>query len=383
MMSPRSRRRLVRSATAFGTVAAIAVLASLIYIHRPPANTDFNVVAVEPRQPAATTEADLAAELSTVTHDGGQLLVTEIADQTAAPALDVDLGCPSSLDPISCQQLQQQQTAQAETVADRLAAAPRPARVDVYAVFSQVSGYLSEHPSARHRTINVYINTMVDATTPANLASANLADPATVATLAAEGVSQGGFPGAGDCAGWQVHMVVPATADPAHDLGLRHLLTRLVTGCGGTVASWTPRWIAPAGTTLALPPIPGAQTIPDPGPQVQGWSIPDTLFGVGSADITADGRTALTALATNILAQDPGRPFECLGSADGTGGSSPAALAYDRTLSEDRAAAVCGYLVQQGLGADLARPRGLGQTTARPDPSRRNVMVTVDTGAAS
>jgi outer membrane protein OmpA-like peptidoglycan-associated protein len=172
-------------------------------------------------------------------------------------------------------------------------------------------------------------------------------------------------------------MVVPASADPAHDLGLRQLFTTLISGCGGTLASWSERWLEPSGSRLALPPIPRGVSAPKATAARPTFSLPDTFFAVGSAAISAAGHQALASVATAIEARYAGHSLTCEGSADGTGGSSSAALAYDKTLSTARATAVCDELVADGVPQDLTTPTGLGQITTVPDAAARSVRIVI------
>jgi flagellar motor protein MotB len=375
-MSPSLRRRLIKigalSATLviIGTVAAVAVSRS-----HPADNVTF--IAVEPRSPSALVEADLAGELGEAENAGGDVILSAIANQSAAPALDIELGCPAETDPISCNQDRQRQSATIQQVADNLASAPHPATVDLYASFSQLSGYLAESPSKHAGTVTLFVNTLGDASIPQDLSTADLADPSTVAALARQAVAEGAFPGPRGCAGWRVHMVVPASADPAHDLGLHQLLSTLISGCGGSLASWSERWLEPSGSRLALPPIPPGVSVPKATASRPTFSLPDTFFAVGSAAISLAGHQALSSVATAIEARYAGQTLTCDGSADGTGGSSPSILAYDKTLSTVRAAAVCDELVADGVPQDLATPTGLGQITTEPDAAARAVRIEI------
>jgi hypothetical protein len=343
-MSPRFRRRLIGATAVFGVAAVVASVVTYYVSHLPPPNVSLSVIAVESAGgPAATIEADLAAELSAVEPRGGQLFLTAIADQTAAPALDVSLNCPSGDDPISCNQLSQSKTVQAEMVADQLAAAPRPDHVDLYALFSQISEYVAELPPNRNRVVEVFVNTLGDADIPQALTARALPDPGHVAELVRLALSDGAFPGPGGCRRWQVHMVVPASTDSLHDLALHELFTRLIDQCGGVLATWTNRWIAPGGEPLVLPQIPDGVVSPTVGTLHPVYRIPNTLFAVDSSSITTSGQAAFVRVATDILTRYSGRAFTCTGSADGTGGSSPAVLAVDRELSVARASEVCRY----------------------------------------
>jgi len=248
--------------------------------------------------------------------------------------------------------------------------------VDLYALFAQVSGYLAETAGGKTESVNVFVNTQGDADIPQNLADADLSDATTVASLTRQATTEGAFPGPGGCAGWKVHMVVPTSADPLHDLGLRELFSELINQCGGKLVTWTPRWLATSNAALVLPAIPGVQ-MPSETQAQPTFSFPDTFFNVGSAAVNPAGDLALVQVAAEVLARYPGEQLTCAGSADGTGGSSPSVLALDRVISQARGTAVCDQLVADGVPDALTHAVGLGQTTTVPDPSQRDVRIIV------
>jgi outer membrane protein OmpA-like peptidoglycan-associated protein len=381
-MSPRLRRRLVRLGAAGVGLAALGLLVTAFALPHAHGRANFNVIAIESRTPAATTDADVTAELSQVEANGGQLLLTAIANQTAAPALDVSMGCPGDLDPISCDQVRQRQTSRAQAVAFRLSSALHPAQVDLYALFAQIAAYLAEAGSGKTESVNVFVNTLGDADIPQDLADADLSNATTIASLTRQATTEGAFPGSGGCAGWKVHMVVPASANPLHDLGLRELFSQLISGCDGKLVTWTPRWLAASNASLVLPAIPGVH-MPTEAQTQPTFSFPDTFFNVGSATVNPAGDLALVQVAAQILARYPGEQLTCAGSADGTGGSSPTVLALDREISQARGTAVCDQLVTDGVPGALTHVVGLGQTTMVPDPSQRDVRIILDDPAAS
>jgi outer membrane protein OmpA-like peptidoglycan-associated protein len=85
-------------------------------------------------------------------------------------------------------------------------------------------------------------------------------------------------------------------------------------------------------------------------------TMADVLFDTGKYDLRPPTREALARLSGVVLAHK-GLKLEVEGHTDSTGSD-----ALNQTLSEQRAGAVRGYLVQQGLGADSITAMGLGKT---------------------
>jgi hypothetical protein len=369
-MRPSERRRRRRVALAAGAVALI-VAAGLVHILTTRDNSTFNEIAIQPRPDSqATVEADATAELVQTVANGGQLLVTEIGtDTTAAPAIDVELSCPSGTNRLICQQTITQATSTAASVIRRLVNSPVPDRLDFYSIFEQTAGYLSEQPT-HYQRINLWINTTGGQVVPANLTRVTTGSD--ISALAHEAVAAGVFPGQHGCEGYQVHMVVPPNGPPAHQQALRDLLTVLIKGCGGTLASWTSRWIAPNPNAIALPDIPGATVTPNHAGVH--YTLSDKLddFAVNSAALTATADAALRDIAADIEVRAPGQPITCIGSTDGTG-----TAAFDLALSRLRAITVCNQLRDQGIDRRLLHPVGAGKATpSAADPSLRRVIIT-------
>ncbi len=82
----------------------------------------------------------------------------------------------------------------------------------------------------------------------------------------------------------------------------------------------------------------------------------DVLFDVGKHDLRPEAREKLAKLSGIVLAH-PGLRLEVEGHTDNTGGD-----ALNQTLSERRADAVRGYLVDQGLTEGSVTARGFGKT---------------------
>lgn len=367
---PSTRRRRTRFAAA--AVAVAAVLSVLAFrFETAHGNTTFNEIAIQPRPDSpATANADVSAELAQAAADGGQLLLAEIDDATAAPALDTELSCPPDTNSLFCGRTVHSAVATAADIARRLVDNPAPADLDLYAIFEQTAGYLSEH-RIHDQAINLWINTTGNQLTPINLTQ--ITTSSNIATLASQAVAADEFPGPHACEGYTVHMVVPPGGSPGHQEALHNLLATLISGCGGTLASWTSRWIATSPGALPLPRIPGASVTQRNG--VLTYTLSETVpdFAVSSAALTPTAEAALGQIASDIETRAPGRSITCTGATDGTG-----TAAFDLALSRERATAVCAYLASQGIDPRLLHPFGAGKATpTAANPRLRRVVITV------
>jgi flagellar motor protein MotB len=367
-MSPSKRRRIRSIVAAAVVVIAVAsfFVARLLLQH---ANTTFNEIAIQP-QPAsqATVGADVLAELAQARANGGQLMVTELAGAAGtAPGYSGRLSCSPDANSLLCADAIKAAYREAAGAAAGIVASPAPADPDIYAVFMLTAGYLSQHPVA-HQAINIWINTTGDQVAPVSLAHVSARDVAVLVRRATAGAE---FPGPHGCQGYRVHMVVPPSGSPAHQLALRDLLTRLIARCGGSLASWTPRWVAPSAGLIKLPPIKHAQQ----SQNGRSFTLSEHLgdFAVDSAALTPGAKTALRQIAAVIDLRAPGQPVTCTGSTDGTG-----TAAFDLALSRRRARAVCGYLAGAGIRGSLLHSVGAGKGSATvASPALRKVVVDV------
>ena len=90
-------------------------------------------------------------------------------------------------------------------------------------------------------------------------------------------------------------------------------------------------------------------------------TMADVLFDTGKYDVKPTTREALAKLSGIVLAH-PGLNLEVQGHTDSTGSD-----ALNQTLSEQRAGAVRGYLVQQGVKDNAISARGLGKSAPVAD----------------
>jgi outer membrane protein OmpA-like peptidoglycan-associated protein len=81
----------------------------------------------------------------------------------------------------------------------------------------------------------------------------------------------------------------------------------------------------------------------------------DVLFDTGKSNLRPPAREALAKLS-GIVLNYPSLRLVIEGHTDSTGGAE-----FNQKLSEQRAAAVRDYLVNQGLGVDSIVTRGLGE----------------------
>ncbi len=366
-MSPSKRRRIRSIAAAAVVIIAVAgfFVARQLLQH---ANTTFNEIAIQPQPGSqATVGADVLAELAQARANGGQLMVTQIAGAAGtAPGYSGRLSCPPDDNSLLCADAIAKAYRQAGAAAAGIVASPAPADPDIYAVFTLTAGYLSQHPVAHH-AINIWINTTGDQLAPVSLAHVSARDVAVLVRRATAGQE---FPGPHGCQDYRVHMVVPPSGSPAHQLALRDLLTALIARCGGSLASWTTRWVADEGL-IQLPPIRHAQQSQNGHRFTLSEHLGD--FAVGSAALTPGAKTALRQIAADIDLRAPGQPVTCTGSTDGTG-----TAAFDLALSRRRARAVCGYLAGAGISGSLLHTVGAGKGRATvASPALRKVVVTV------
>jgi outer membrane protein OmpA-like peptidoglycan-associated protein len=89
----------------------------------------------------------------------------------------------------------------------------------------------------------------------------------------------------------------------------------------------------------------------------------DVLFDTGKFNLRPEAREALAKLSGIVLAH-PGLNLEVEGHTDSTGSDQ-----LNQKLSEDRAAAVRGYLVEQGLPDSSVSSKGFGKTMPVADNS--------------
>jgi len=85
-------------------------------------------------------------------------------------------------------------------------------------------------------------------------------------------------------------------------------------------------------------------------------NMSDVLFDTGKSVLRPGAREKL-AKVSGIILGHPGLKLEVEGHTDNVGGDE-----YNQRLSEQRAASVRGYLVQQGLPATAITAKGFGKT---------------------
>lgn len=104
-----------------------------------------------------------------------------------------------------------------------------------------------------------------------------------------------------------------------------------------------------------------AKTVPDANVVRVGEGIvvefsSNVLFGFDQTNITSDARTNLDKLV-KVLDTYPDTNIEIQGHTDSKG-----SLAYNKTLSKQRAAAVSNYLISQNISANRLSNVGFGET---------------------
>ncbi len=115
----------------------------------------------------------------------------------------------------------------------------------------------------------------------------------------------------------------------------------------------------PAEEKVAAP-APAPTPAPTPAPQ----QIMKTktlgagaLFGLNKADLSAQGKAELDALAAGLKQMNSIDNVSVVGHTDSTGADD-----YNMGLSVRRAATVKAYLVNKGINADLITTKGMGET---------------------
>lgn len=92
----------------------------------------------------------------------------------------------------------------------------------------------------------------------------------------------------------------------------------------------------------------------------------NVLFGFDSSNLSADAKTNLDKLV-KVLNVYPDTDIEVQGHTDSKGSQS-----YNQTLSENRAAAVSGYLYNNGISNDRIRTKGFGENVPKYDNDTEN-----------
>jgi len=108
------------------------------------------------------------------------------------------------------------------------------------------------------------------------------------------------------------------------------------------------------------------KTVPDAKVERVGEGIvvefsSNVLFGFDKSALSADAKTNLNKLVT-VLNSYPDTDIELQGHTDSKG-----SLAYNQSLSEDRAGAVSGYLSGAGISRNRVTIKGFGETVPKYD----------------
>jgi len=138
---------------------------------------------------------------------------------------------------------------------------------------------------------------------------------------------------------------------------------------------------APADEAAAAPTAdaPATHPGPEPGGDVLVLAA-DDLFVEGSAELTSAGRERLQAVAAELASRGPSRVVVRAHTDD------DGSVAFNYSLSDQRAEAVRIELVADGLDGSLVRARGLGPKypvapNDTPEGRARNRRVTLETRA--
>ncbi|ALW84826.1 hypothetical protein AUC43_06830 [Hymenobacter sedentarius] len=133
---------------------------------------------------------------------------------------------------------------------------------------------------------------------------------------------------------------------------------------------------APQLRVVAPMPTPAVRAVPDSSRTAQlarlsvgeSVTLPELYFNQGQARLLSAARTALDGLAS-VLSSRPDLYLEVQGHTDNVGNAE-----LNRQLSQQRAEAVCRYLMAHGVAAGQLRPVGYGGTQPvadNADPAQR------------
>lgn len=93
------------------------------------------------------------------------------------------------------------------------------------------------------------------------------------------------------------------------------------------------------------------------------FALEPIQFAFASAEILPESVPTLDEAVATLTSLPPGSRFEVQGHTDSDGDD-----AYNLALSNDRAASVVAYLVDNGVDPDMLEPVGYGETTLKVDP---------------
>lgn len=370
-----SRRRIRAIVPIVGGILVLATLGGLLWVRNAmseAAPTGLTVVVVEPAASTpAEQRADLGAEVREAQGRQDQLMLAVVAGGDADIVLSDTFACGDDANELVCENEGDDTSARVAEKLDDLVSADRPAEVDLFAPFRALSQQLSAQPVDGE--VSVFLNVSGRHDVPGvELASAGLGDR--LDEVAAEVEESRAFPE--QCDGWSVHLVMPASGDAAADAGVADLLERLLGGCGGELASVSPRWLGDVeSTALGDYDVEVARA-----PESVTYSLGSALFDTGSAELRPDALEAVDAIVAD-LADSRVSSLDVVGYADSTGDPTT-----NLDLSQQRADAVAGHL-RQALeladGAVHTEGRGAlpddGSAEAKQGNRRVDVVVTTVT----
>lgn len=288
-------RTVLAAATALG---ALGALLFVLEDQRQPQDDRFTAIAVEPRAEAVDAlAADAGAQLDRAVEQGDDLLLLEVGDASAT-AQHASLACDVGMTDLRCAGQRSETVEVAETALARLVDLPARATVDPLAPLQRIAAHLAASEVGTTAEVEIFLNLAgwnpgpsvswgADAPVPAELVAAAQAD----ARLPES------------CEGWNVHVIVPGTGDPAGDRGREQFVTALLDACGGSLASISSRWVDDG---LAPPPPQGLR--PEQRAGRVTFALGDTLFELGRANLADAAATAINEIVEIVEAEiDEGR----------------------------------------------------------------------------
>jgi outer membrane protein OmpA-like peptidoglycan-associated protein len=169
--------------------------------------------------------------------------------------------------------------------------------------------------------------------------------------------------------------------------------TRPIAASNGPAAPLATLSASPALRLPRLPPLPlGLVAVPAPSPCLLAAQVPDRTLGFrfNSADISASGRSTLKSFVAVVVKHNRELTLRRVHAEGYTSTDSPGARAYDKRLSDQRAAAVAAILrtvlprvAVSEHGSGESDPLYPNDTAAHRAANRRTVVTFTFSGCHS
>ena len=131
----------------------------------------------------------------------------------------------------------------------------------------------------------------------------------------------------------------------------------MLSKCGGTLASWSDRWLAPNTGEIAIPEITDPRVTAVATLKQITYTLGDVLFDVDSATLRTDAGKRVEQVKTSIKKRGSTDGITVVGFTDDTGSRT-----HNHDLSVARAQAVAHWLVEHKVAAERnVTPDGHGE----------------------